>query len=96
MSEQRLDEEIIGMWEVLDAIEAVIQCADPAKREALARTMDGYHDCFPEEFHWALGAQAPMLLSHLLSMIDAACRPEAQSKPRPVIRLVDREPEGNA
>jgi hypothetical protein len=29
-------------------------------------------------------------------MIDAACRPEAQSKPRGAIRLVDRKPEGNA
>jgi hypothetical protein len=41
-------------------------------------------------------AQAPTLLHHLLSMIDAACRPEAQSKPRSAIRLVDRKPEGNA
>jgi hypothetical protein len=29
-------------------------------------------------------------------MIDAACRPDAQSKPRPAIRLVDRKPEGSA
>jgi hypothetical protein len=32
----------------------------------------------------------------MLSTIDAACRPEAQSKPRASIRLVDRKPEGNA
>ena len=44
---------------------------------------------------WATGSQAPMLLHYLLNTIDSACRPEAQSKPRPAIRLVDRKPEGN-
>lgn len=29
-----------GMYELLDAIEAVIQAADPTKREALAQTID--------------------------------------------------------
>jgi hypothetical protein len=43
-----------------------------------------------------IGASAPTLLCHLLMTIDAACRPESSSKPRPVIRLVDREPEGSA
>jgi hypothetical protein len=28
--------------------------------------------------------------------IDTGCRPESQAKPRGVIRLVDRKPEGNA
>jgi hypothetical protein len=46
-------------------------------------------------FFWATGSQAPMLLHYLLNTIDSACRPEAQSKPRPAIRLVDRKPEGN-
>jgi hypothetical protein len=32
------DDEITGIYELLDAIEAVIKAADPAKREALART----------------------------------------------------------
>jgi hypothetical protein len=32
----------------------------------------------------------------MLNTIDAACRPDAQSKPRAAIRLVDRKPEGNA
>jgi hypothetical protein len=72
------------------AIEAVIKAADPAKREALSRTIDAYAEDFPEDFFWATGSQAPMLLH------DSACRPEAQSKPRPAIRLVDRKPEGNA
>jgi len=82
-----------GMFEVLDAVEAVLQAADPAKREALAKTNDAYAEDFPDEFYWAIGAQAPALLQHLLSTIDAACRPPSQSKPRPVLRLVDRKPE---
>jgi hypothetical protein len=90
------DETITGMYELLDAVEAVITAADPAKREALAKTIDAYAEDFPEEFFWAIGAQAPTLLHHLLSAIDAACRPSSQSKPRPAIRLVDRKPEGNA
>jgi len=85
-----------GIWELLDAIEAVMKAADPAKREALARTIDAYAEDFHEDFFWAIGSQAPMLLSHLFTTIDSACRPEAQSKPRPVLRLVDREPEGHA
>jgi hypothetical protein len=90
------DETMTGMYELLDAVEAVITAADPAKREALAKTIDAYAEDFPDEFFWAIGAQAPTLLHHLLSAIDAACRPSSQSKPRPAIRLVDRKPEGNA
>jgi hypothetical protein len=90
------DEEITGMYELLDALEATLQSADPDKREALAKTIDAYHDDFPEEFHWAIGAQSPTLLHNLMMAIDVACRPDAQSKPRSVIRLVDRKPERNA
>jgi len=90
------DKPMVGEWELFDAVEAVISSSDPAKREALARTIDAYAEQFPEEFYWAVGPQAPMLLFHLLSTIDAACRPSAQTKPRPVIRLADRKPEGNA
>jgi hypothetical protein len=91
-----MDEPVIGMYEFLDAIEAVIQASDPAKREALAQTIDAYCETFPEDFFWATGAQAPTLLSHLVQIIDVACRPDKQSKSRGVIRLVDRKPEGNA
>jgi hypothetical protein len=90
------DDHMVGIYELLDAIEAVIKAADPAKREALARTIDAYAEDFPEDFFWAIGSQAPTLLNHILNAIDAACRPEAQSTPRPAIRLVDRKPEGNA
>ena len=82
-----------SMFELLDAVEAAIQLADPAKREALAAVIDAYAEDFPDEFYWAIGAQAPSLLQHLLTTIDAACRPPSQSKPRPMLRLVDRKPE---
>ena len=85
-----------GVYELLDAIEAVIKAADPAKREALAQTIDAYAEDFAEDFFWAVGPRSPMLLNNMLSMIDAACRASEQSKPRAAIRLVDRKPEGNA
>jgi hypothetical protein len=86
-----------GMYHLLDAVEEVIKAADPAKREALVRTIDAYAEDFPEEFFWATSAQSPTLLYHLLMSIDVACRPEAQSRRRGVvIRLVDRKPEGSA
>ena len=89
-------DDITGIYELLDAIEAVIKAADPGKREALARTIDSYAEDFPDDFYWDIGPQAPMLLNHLINTIDSACRPEAQSKPRPAIRLVDRKPDGSA
>ena len=88
------EEAITGIYELLDAIEAVIKASDPTKRQVLAEIIDAYAEQFPDEFYWAIGAQSPMMLHELLAMIDSACRPDSQSKPRPVIRLVDRKPEG--
>ena len=93
---ETMSQDLIGVYELLDAIEAVIKAADPAKREALAQTIDHYAEDFPDDFFWAVGPQSPMLLHEIMSVIDAACRPEAQSKPRAVVRLVDRKPEGSA
>jgi hypothetical protein len=90
------DDDLTTLYELLDALEAVIKAADPAKREHLAKTIDAYSEDFVNDFYWAIGAQAPTLLSNLMLAIDAACRPEAQSKPRRVFRLVDRKPEGDA
>lgn len=87
------DEPVIGMYELLDALESVIQAADPTKRAALAEVLDGYAETFPDEFYWAISAQAPTLLHNLMMAIDASCRPESQSKARPAIRLVDRKPQ---
>ena len=94
--ENAKDDAITSIYELLDAIEAVIKAADLTKREALTRTIDAYAEDFPEDFFWATGSQAPMLLHHLFNTIDSACRPEAQSKPRSAIQLVDRKREGNA
>ena len=90
------DDKMTSIYEVLEALEAVIQAADPVKRETLAQTIDAYSEDFPDDFFWATGVQAPVLLHHLIMAIDASCRPSSDSKPRPVIRLVDRKPEGNA
>jgi hypothetical protein len=78
-----VSDEIIGMYEVLDAVRATISSADPEARAALAKAMDGYAEDFPEDFFWAIGAQSPSLLRHLVLEIDSSCRPEAQSKARP-------------
>src|SRR5262249_37823785 len=88
--------EIKGMEQILEALEEVIKASDRAKRDNLAKTIDAYHSDFPEDFHWAIGASSPTLLSHLVMSIDCACRPDAKSKPRGVVRLVDRKPEGSA
>ena len=90
------DEKLTDMYDLLEAVEAALAAADPAKCEALAATINAYAEDFPDEFFWATSPQAPALLYHLLGTIDAACRPSARSKPRPVIRLMDRKPEGNA
>ena len=52
----------VGMYEVLDVLEAVLRAADPAKRETLAQTIDAYSDDFPDDFYWAVGARSPVLL----------------------------------
>jgi len=87
----------VGMYEFVNAVEEAIKAADPAKRQALAETIDAYHDDFPIEFHWAIGEQAPALLHNLMLAIDTACRSEDDKRTKAhVIRLVDRKPEGNA
>jgi hypothetical protein len=90
-----MPKDFTGVYDVLDAIKDAIQSADPAKREALAQTLEAYHHDFPEEFHWALGVEAPMLLYHLLMTIDGACHPEDQPKPRAALRLVRKPKEGD-
>ena len=87
------DDPVTGMFDLLDAVEAAIKAADPAAREALARTIDQFIADFPGDFHWATGPQAPVLLHDLVSIIDSSCRPSSQSKPRPALRLVERTQE---
>lgn len=89
MSEDRLT----GMYDVLDALEAVIKAAPKAQREALAAAVDAYAENFPDEFFWATGGQAPALLQHLMMLI--ATDDEGQEHARNV-RLVAGKPKGNA
>jgi hypothetical protein len=85
----------VGMYEVLEALEAALRSSEPPKREALAQTIDAYCEDFPEDFHWATSAQSPLLLHHLIMAIEIGCRPD-KAKQRGFTRLVDRKPEGNA
>jgi hypothetical protein len=59
-----------GMYELLAALEAAIDSAEPAKRKALAQTITAYMSDFPEDYFWAIGPQAPTLLSHIMHSIE--------------------------
>ena len=76
-----MTDELTGMYELLEAIEAVIKASDPDKRAALANTIDAYAEDFPEDFFWAVGPQSPVLLHHMMTAVDGACRGEFD-KPR--------------
>lgn len=89
------EEPIIGMYDLLEALEAVIKAADPEKREALAAAVDGYQANFPDEFFWATGAQAPTLLHHLTIAIDISSHHEAPSKSQAPKGSASRKPETN-
>jgi hypothetical protein len=63
------------LCDVVDAVGEAIADASPKARRALSRAIAAWsHDC-PDEFGWALGPQAPVLLHNLLTEIDLACRP---------------------
>ena len=51
------------LYDLLEAIEAALAAADPAKRDALAKTIDAYAQDFPDEFYWGVqraGSGAPL------------------------------------
>src|SRR5450756_1550319 len=84
------NEDIVGMYELLAAVEAVIQAADPKKRAALAKIIDAYADGpVGEERHWSISPQSSTLLHHPMMSIYAASMPESQSKSSPALQLVD-------
>lgn len=91
-----MTEEVVTMYELLDALEQVITATDPAKRRTLADTINAYAKDYPDDFFWATGAQSPTLLSNLMMIIDTASQPEAESKARAASRLLDRKPAGSA
>src|SRR5215831_2913349 len=84
-----------GIFEVLDALDAAI-AADPLQRDALCRALDGYAECNPDLYHWAISDQAPAILQHLMMSISIACHPEHDHAPGRgrVLRMVPRKPEG--
>jgi hypothetical protein len=61
-----------GMYELLEAIEAVVESAQPSKRDALKRTINDYMEDFPDEYFWAIGPQSPTLLHHIMYAIEPA------------------------
>jgi len=63
-----------GMYELLESIEAAIESAEPAKREALAKTINAYMSDFPDEYFWAVGPQAPTLLHHIMHAIEPSSK----------------------
>jgi hypothetical protein len=86
---------LTGIYELLDAIEATIKSAPDATRKTLAATIAAYADDFPDDYFWAVGPQAPVMLYHIMNAIETAANEEGEAKAR-VIRLVDRKPEGGA
>ncbi len=86
---------LTGIYELMDAIEGAIKSAPAAERKALAATIAAYSEDFPDDYFWAVGPQAPVMLHHLMNAIETAANDEGETKAR-VIRLVDRKPEGGA
>jgi hypothetical protein len=82
-----------GKHELFRAIIELIVTSNPDRREALGTTIKAYARDFPEDFHWAVGSTAPALLHHLLSAIEAGCRPP--DLPPQAVQLVDRMPAAN-
>ena len=89
------EQQMTGMYALLDALETVIKAAPKAERDALATVMDAYAEHFPDDYDWAVSAQSPTLLYHLINTIDAAATDDGQKRGR-VTHLVDRKPEGGA
>jgi hypothetical protein len=92
------DEKFIDRFDFLDALRDVITASDPVKRQALWNTIPGWSSHYDQEtYFWAIGPKAPTFLNNLMMEIEIACDPDAKAKPpRPVIRLADRKPQGNA
>jgi hypothetical protein len=80
--EKRVAEEhISGISALLDALGAVIKAAPKAERDALASVMEAYAKDFPHNYYeylWAMGAQSPRLLYHLIHSIEDAVADDGQ------------------
>jgi Ni/Fe-hydrogenase subunit HybB-like protein len=77
--------ELTGMYELLEAVERLVHASEPALQAALARVFDDYSKDFPEEYFWATGPQAPVLLHHLMFSLTPPARTDKakqSAKPR--------------
>lgn len=94
--ETSLSEEIVTMYELLEALEETIKSAEPSKRKARADTFDAYSKDCPDDFFWAISAQSPTLLSQVMTTIDIYSNSEADSKGHAANRLLNRKAAGSA
>ena len=65
-----MSEDIVTMYDLLEALEEAIKSADPSKRKKLGETLDAYSKDCPDDFFWAISAQSPSLLHNLMTAID--------------------------
>jgi hypothetical protein len=59
---------------VYDALEDMIGSADPVKRQAVVRALDGLARSYPRDYDRITGVMAPAALRDLICTVDQACR----------------------
>ena len=83
---------LTGIYEVTDALIAVIQSANSERREALANNLAKYEKDFPADFAFAISQSAPLMLMELFQSILIASDPNFRLRDKMdwgnVIRLV--------
>ena len=88
------EEQTTDMYDVLEALEAVITAAPKAERDALAEAMDSYAKDCPDDYWWSVGPQSPTLLHHVINTIEFGMADVVPKRER-VVRLAARKPEEN-
>jgi len=63
----------VSMYQFVNAVEEMIRSSDFEKRQAMARTVDAFHNDYPEEFNLATSGQAPALLHNLMLACLEVC-----------------------
>ena len=61
------------------------QLKDIVAREALARVLERYHDDFPDEYHFALGATAPALLQEIFGALLVGSMPNDEEEDNVIV-----------
>jgi hypothetical protein len=97
MSHDDLHHTFTGHFEFFEALRVVIITSDSEAREALRQTIKAWMgDVDAETYFWATGPQAPTMLGNLMTVVEMACEPDAASKASPLVRPIDRNPQGRA